>query len=875
MHRMNPTECLRIRCTCLAALMAAFGFLPSNVEAQSDDALSQQDEQFFESRVRPILIEHCYSCHAADSDRIRGGLVLDSKEGWEVGGISGPAIVPGDPDGSLFIEAIRWEDEDFQMPPRQKLSDSDIATLVQWVRRGAPDPRVVTSIGHADIAEHVIPGGGVPKEAGFDHWSFQPLEMPEAPNGLDGRWADGPIDGFILARLQEEGLQPAADANKATLIRRLSFDLRGLPPTPEEIETFVKDNSEGAYDRLVEEFLGSDAFGERWGRHWLDVARFAESSGKETDVPYPYAWRYRDWVIDSFNDDKPYDEFIRAQIAGDLLPVRSVDRATENLLATGYLAIGSKSHQERNRRQFVIDVADEQIDAITQGMLGLTVACARCHDHKYDPISQQDYYQLAGIFISSETLFGGTQSNRSMSSGLNTLPDREGIELGMPMPPEIYRRIEQQSARTEQRVQELEARVLEEGRRSDAAQMLRNTRNILGPIQDTLGRYDSSGNPTDSMRVAMGIRESSLPRDANLLVRGELDKPGDLVSRGVPPIVDLEQPILVERGSGRLEFANWIASDDNPLTARVMANRVWLHLFGRGIVESTENFGLEGKAPSHPELLDYLAAKFMADGWSVKSLVREIVGSHAYRMGSRANARAMKVDPENTLYWRMSPRRLEGEAIRDAILVAAGTLDPERPVGSPVSWTTGRFVSVDAADEYISGLNRSVYLPIMRGSIPGFLDTFDAAEPSFVTGDRNETSVPSQALYLLNDEWVMEQSDAMAKELLAMKVSDQDRIKIAFERTLGREPTSSEQGSVRSYFRDFGRLDERGDAYDQPGLPGRFVDSARNGRDRRAAIRRRMQERGMDLPDELTSREVAWSSFCQSLFACAEFRYVN
>ena len=850
---------------------------PGQMQMGEDERLSAQDEHFFESRVRPLLIEHCYSCHAADAERIRGGLVLDSKEGWEVGGISGPAVIPGDPDNSLLIQSIRWTDEDFQMPPRRKLSDGDIATLEEWVRRGAPDPRVVKALSVSDLEAHVIPGGGVPKEAGADHWAFQTIATPSHPDVKDERWAMNEVDGFILATLEENDLRPAQDADKATLIRRLSFDIRGIPPTPEEIEAFEEDRSEDAYARLVDAFLASPSFGERWGRHWLDIARYAESSGKENDVPYPFAWRYRDWVIEALNEDKPYDDFIRAQIAGDLLKVRNVDEATDHLVATGYLAIGSKSHQERNRRQFALDVADEQIDTITQGLLGLTVSCARCHDHKYDPISQQDYYQLAGVFLSSETLFGGNgQTNRTMSSDLYTLPNREGIKLGLAMPQPIYDRIVEQTARTEREVERLEAAVQEAGRRSDAAQMLRNTNNRLAPLKSALARYDSEGQPTESMRVAMGMRDGALIRDANLLVRGELDKPGEVVPRGVPPIADLEESILVKKGSGRLDFAEWIVSESNPLTARVMANRIWLHLFGRGIVESTENFGLEGKVPSHPELLDYLASKFMEDDWSVKSLIREIVTSRAYQMSSRGNSRGLNIDPENTMYWRMSPRRLEAEAIRDAILVAAGALDTTPPVGSPISWATGRLVNVGSAEEFIPDNHRSVYMPIVRGSVPLFLDTFDVADPSFVTGDREETSVPSQALFLLNDDWVMKQADSMAKELLALRMSDDERVELAFKRTLGRKPSAAERGAIRMFFQDFGKLDDRNNAYQQPDLPRQLAAAGRNNSaERRAMIRRRLEARGIEVPETLTPREVAWSSFCQSLFACADFRYVQ
>jgi hypothetical protein len=852
------------------------GVFTSGLNAQmTDDELSAHDTAFFESKIRPLLIEHCYDCHASDAERIRGGLVLDTREGWQVGGISGPAIVPGDPDASLLIESIRWEDEDFQMPPRRKLSDSDISLLEEWVRRGAPDPRVPLLIGEDEARDLVVPGGGVPKEAGLDHWAFQPIDAPAIPTVKNSRWAESDIDHFILAQLERRELRAAPDAIPETLIRRLSFDLRGIQPTPEEIEAFVSDRSPTAYEALVDSYLDAPEFGERWGRHWLDVARYAESSGKELDVPYAYAWRYRDWVIKAFNEDMPYDDFVRLQIAGDLLPSRTVEAATDQLIATGYLAIGSKSHQERNRQQFILDVADEQIDTITQGMLGLTVACARCHDHKYDPISQKDYYQLAGVFISSETLFGGSATNRSMSSGIYTLPERADIPLGMPIPVEIRDRLASQVERTEGGIERLRAQLAEEGRGSAAAQMLRQANNRLLPLREAMERYDADGQPTKVMYKAMGCRERETHRDANLLIRGELDQPSDRVPRGIPPIANLKDPQLIASGSGRLEFANWIASDRNPLTARVMVNRIWLHLFGSGLVASTENFGLEGQPPTHPALLDHLSTRFIASDWSTKSLIREIVTSHTYRMSSRSNAAGMRVDPDNTSYWRMSPRRLEGEAIRDAILVASGTLDPNPQVGSPVAWSAGRAFGEDTLEQYTPDNHRSVYLAITRGSVPAFLDAFDAAEPSFVTGNRDETSVPSQALYLLNDPWVMKQADHMASELLAMKGTDEDRVEVAFLRALGREPTASERASVRSFFRDFGRLDSNGDAFVQPEGVARFEETLSRNSQRRAAVLRRLRERGRNIPEPLDTREVAWSSFCQSLFACAEFRYVN
>ena len=441
---LTPT---RIPTTLISACLGG-SLLLSPVSVASAQMMNSEDElqfspadiQFFESKVRPLLITHCQSCHASNSDRIRGGLVLDTRAGWQVGGISGPAIIPGDPDGSLFIQAIRWDDEDFQMPPKRRLSDRDIGIFEEWIRRGAPDPRVTRSLPAHEAEALAIPGGGVPKSAGHDHWSFQPISNPTVPEVSNPNWCDDDIDAFILAGLEEVDLKPVRDADRATLFRRLSFDLRGHQPSMEELKDFLDDRSPLALETAVDRFLDSSAFGERWGRHWLDVARFAESSGKENDVPYHQAWRYRDWVISAFNDDMAYDDFVVAQIAGDLLAVRSVEDAADNLVATGYLAVGTKSHNERNRRQFVLDVADEQIDAVTQGLLGLTVACARCHDHKYDPVSQKDYYRLAGVFTSTETLFGGSQSNRALKSDLYTLPSLDSVPLGLPIPTEIRKR---------------------------------------------------------------------------------------------------------------------------------------------------------------------------------------------------------------------------------------------------------------------------------------------------------------------------------------------------------------------------------------------------------------------------------------------------
>ena len=875
MVRKKLSSLIPFRVGILALLSLGSVAQAQMMNSESDSGFTAADIQFFESQVRPLLITHCQSCHASDSERIRGGLVLDTREGWQVGGVSGPAIIPGNPDASPFIQAIRWDDEDFQMPPKRRLSDRDIAVFEEWVRRGAPDPRVTRTLGPDEVKALAIPGGGVPKSAGDDHWSFQTITNPPVPEVDKPGWCDDDIDAFILARLESEGISPVRDADKATLLRRLSFDLRGHQPSVEEYEAFMSDRSPLALETTVDHFLDSHAFGERWGRHWLDVARFAESSGKETEVPYHQAWRYRDWVINALNDDMAYDDFIVAQLAGDLLAVRSVEDAADNLVATGYLAVGTKSHNERNRRQFVLDVADEQIDAVTQGLLGLTVACARCHDHKYDPVSQKDYYRLAGVFTSTETLFGGTQDNRALKSDMYTLPHLDSVSLGLPIPVEIRQRAEATEKRALVEIENLRAQVKREGRGSEAVQRLRLRTNALAPIADLLERYDEDGMPTEKMRTAMGARERGTLVNEPLLIRGELDKPSDVMPRGIPAIVHRKQPLEVDEGSGRYEFATWIASESNPLTARVMVNRVWLHLFGKGIVASTENFGLEGMPPSHPELLDHLASRFIDSDWSIKTLIRDIVTSHVYRLSSRESTRAMALDPENLLLWRVSPKRLEGEAIRDAILHASGNFDTSPPLGSQVGWAGGgRLIRADDLKKIQnSSVVRSVYLPQVRSVMPPFLAVFDGAESSFVVGDRSETNVPAQALFLLNNEWVIAQSDVMANDLLKQRMSDQDRITSAFERTLGRRPTSTERSATQAFFADFGAMFDDGTALNESAMYGdRF---ARMSPQRREALLRRRKARGEEVAAMMSARQAALSALCQSLFASAEFRYVR
>jgi hypothetical protein len=815
--------------------------------------------KLFESKIRPVLVANCYQCHASSSANLRAGLRVDTKDGLLQGGESGPAVVPGDPKGSLLLQAIRYEGP--EMPPRAKLPASVIQDFETWVKMGAPDPRTGEAAGGDAKADLAAWKRRIDLDEGRRFWAFQPVSQPAIPAAKADAWAMNDVDRFVLAGLEAHGLSPSKDASRATWLRRVTFDLIGLPPTPEDLAAFEKDSSPEAFEKVVDRLLASPQFGERFGRHWLDVARYAESSGKESNVLYPHAWRYRDWVIKAFNEDKPYDQFLKEQLAGDLMPTTSPTEKAERQIATGFLAVGSKGHRTRNAQQFAMDLADEQIDATTQAMLGLTVACARCHDHKFDPIPTEDYYALAGVFLSTKTQYGTLrfQGNQQPST-LIDIPADAQLPSGPSLPSGRRALIERQRERVEAL-----SKGETPGRRGEMAEggtpraptqqdrvRMRFASQQLDVIDSLLARFDEQGRPLPANRKAMGVSEATRPRNARVLVRGELDRPGDQVPRGFVQVISNDKTPKIASGSGRLELAAWIASPDNPLTSRVMVNRVWLHLFGKGIVQTPDNFGKNGQAPTHPELLDWLAGAFVRDGWSVKKLVKTLVLSHTYRMSSDFDAKKAEVDPAGDWLWRMPKRRLEAEAIRDAMFAAAGTLDLKPPVGSPVGTLEGdarveQALQVAAPESPV----RSVYLPVLRDAVPESLDVFDFAEPSFVTGAREVTNVATQALYMMNDADVMREADAFAGRLLAEAATDDARIDRAFRIALGRAPSASDLEASRSFLSKF------------PAKPPKA--EPRRGR------------RGGQAPQRAAAdpKRTALAAFCQALFASAEFRYVD
>ncbi|HAL70383.1 MAG TPA: hypothetical protein DCP71_01230 [Verrucomicrobiales bacterium] len=827
-------------CLSLRAVPAAEEMAAAHADIPADQL------QFFEKHIRPVLVEHCYKCHSTESEKVKGGLTLDTRQGTVLGGESGhPGVTPGNLSESSLYHAMTWADDDMQMPPKNKLPDEVIANFKKWIEMGAPDPREQKVAGAAGGRREIN------MAEGRKHWAFVPPAEAPVPELKTANWAVSKIDQWVLAGLEQAGLKPVAQADRRTLIRRIAFDLTGLPPTPEEVEAYVNDTSPQATQRVVDQYLESPRFGERWGRHWLDVARYGESSGKEVNLLYPHAWRYRDYVIDAFNRDKPYDQFLKEQIAGDLMRFDNKRDQAEKIVATGFLAIGSKGHNNRDRRQFNMDLVDEQIDALSQSMLGLTLACARCHDHKFDPVTQRDYYALAGIFLSSETLYGTHQQLQNNNPGtlIELDPAAQQVSALAKIAPaeaaELKQRYDTAQKAAEEAQREAAARNRENRDRNGAASFLRirAARDRAESVKADLDQFHDDGSPRT---LAMGTLDRARPVNSPLLVRGDLKQPADIVPRGLVEVLCAEgEPRNISEGSGRLDLAWFIASKDNPLTARVMANRIWLKLMGSGLVSTPDNFGIMGQKPSHPELLDFLALSFMRQGWSVKQLIREIMLTRSYQMASTYDAQNFAVDPDNKLHWRMNQRRLEAEAVRDAMLAVSGNLNLYPVDGSPVARAAEGREGLLMLNRELVGKPynyRSIYLPIIRDLIPEALSVFDFPDASLVNGERDSTNVPSQSLFLMNNPQVLSAADALAARIAKQSGSPMDRLAYAYQLVFSRAPTEPELAAIRSFWMRF----------PQQVAAGKSTQQARD-----------------------QAQYTALSAFCQSLFASAEFRYLN
>ena len=966
---------------------SAFGIAAAADESTAAADVDNARLDFFETRIRPVLIEHCYGCHSADAKSVKGGLLLDSREATLAGGDSGAAIVPGDPEQSLLLQAIQHTS--FEMPPDRKLPDNVARDFEKWIREGAVDPRRGTVVRKAS---------GIDIEKGRQFWSFQPVNRPVVPqlNGDSAEWGRNDIDAFVAAVHDQHRVHPVPDATPEQLIRRLYFVLIGLPPTPDQVETFAaawQRNQDAAVSQAVDELLESRHFGERWGRHWLDVARFAESSGGGRSLMYPHAWRFRDYVIRSFNNDKPFDQFVREQIAGDLLPAETDAQRDDQVIGSGYLIMGAINFEQQDKEALRMDVIDEQIDSVGRTFLGMTLGCARCHDHKFDPVPATDYYALAGIFRSTHTLTPGNVSGyvtTALRSGYDPRPMEEWEEKDR----QLKTRIEKQEA-------ELGAKPNSQGEVISAASLsgvvvdddlaefkgewtsstslrpfvgagyrhsghaktgvevrysvrlpmdgkffvrlshdFSDSRSAAVPVTvyhadgsstimvnqterpnvdgvfTALGEFHFSANnpavviidaknaapgyviadavqfvPADqpensrkkvaepseastndnqdrredlgklrkqltahqkvrpAVPVTMCVEDEAQPGDWHVHLRGDAHRLGDLVPRGfltvATPVEMCKQQSaamvaavadIPAGSSGRLQLANWLASTSNPLTSRVFVNRVWMHLLGEGLVRNPDNFGATGFPPTHPQLLDYLAATFVEDDLqSVKKLIRRICNSRTFRMSSTATTEQLQVDPDNNLLTRANRRRLDAETLRDSVLQISGQLDLSVNEGS----TIGRLSTYD--NGYIHEnypLNaRSVFVPFFRNAMLDLFFVFDVANPNMVTGRRTTGTLPAQSLFLMNSPFVADQAQFAADRFLST--------------------ASKVQGKPDELTRD------------------QLIDDVwRLTLSRRASAAERQQIRLHLQQFEPTSRE-AWAEIFHAIFGSVDFRYVD
>lgn len=1135
--------------------------------------------EFFEAKIRPLLVERCYDCHEGGKREPKAGLYLDSREGLRRGGASGAVIVPGDPESSLLIHAIRYGDEELAMPPDEKLSDAEIAAFEEWIRMGAPDPRgsEAEEEEKTPVAERVA----IDLAKAREHWAFNEMARVGPPTVEDEGWAAGAVDRFVYERLAEEGMRPAPEADRRTLIRRASFDLIGLPPTEEEIREFLEDESPGAFEKVVERLLASEHYGERWARYWLDIARYADSNGLDENLALGNAWRYRDYVVRSFNGDKPYDQFVREQLAGDLLlEPESEEQLFDQWIATGFLMLGPKMLAEQDKEKLVSDIVDEQIDVTSRALLGLTVSCARCHDHKYDPVPTQDYYALAGIFQSTGTmahldhvsrwnernlatreeeavyatykkavsgaeqgigevktgaergmqpvwrrnlsayLLAGTAESRralfveaedfsrgnlsvddsvwgsrdvkivhtgsngdqfaeydltferagryqvevrytalesrpvkvllngevALEKALGTVtgswfPDtqewfRIGVfdfkpgrnvlrierkeavphldklvfvrvpggadEVAWPGPehaergliPAVVRnwadyltqtareddalfgvwnaytqlaperfaqdalsltlelRVERDEGRFEvspvvaglldgtppTSLSELAGRYqaafsvvdntwraqlaehakktaqkekAEEGEKKDeykkpaklqdAGQELarkvlygangpfglpRRTLESFYPIdvradlkQRRLALEQINEDKPEPFKRALCVKDGK-PKNVPVHIRGShLMLAKDEVQRGFLQVTDhcVDPPAVDPEASGRLELAEWLTSPEHPLTARVMVNRIWKGHFGEGLVRTPSNFGLRGEGPSHPELLDWLARKFVANGWSVKAMHREIMLSRAYRMSSRYHSYYAKIDPANRLLWRMNRRRLDAELVRDSLLAVGGSLDRELG-GSQMMTPNAQYVTNDQSNNkarYASP-RRSIYLPVIRNAMYDFFTAFDYNDPSVPVAQRPASTVPQQALTFMNSPLVLEQAGKFADRLLGdEELSDESRVNRAYVIAYGREATVKERMRALDYLGVARGLNQE---IQREGGGDKKKNDEKKSMEQESSEHAEGQEGNEDSEEERQPPHPdrpLWQGLCQVLMEANEFIYVD
>ncbi len=787
----GPRRPLRWGLSCALTVLAI-----SNASAADDE-----QARFFEAKVRPLLIETCFKCHGPEKQK--SGLRLDSLAAAVAGGEQGPAVVPGKPEESLLVLAVK-HDDDLKMPPNKKLSEEQISDLTRWVKMGAPWP------GAAAVDATPAPskkGEKVITDKDRAHWAFQPIRRPDPPQVKEAGWVRNPIDAFILQGLEAKGLPHNPPASKAELLRRAYYDLTGLPPTPEEVDAFLNDPAPDAYETRVDRLLDSPHYGEKWARHWLDLVRFAETNSYERDDPKPSAWRFRDYVIRSFNADKPYPQFVREQLAGDELAPDDPDA----IIATGYYRLGIWDDEPTDREQARYDGFDDLVATTGQVFLGVTIDCARCHDHKIDPITQKDYYKLLAFFQNvNHFCNGGPTDEAPLLGGAN---GREAFEARAK---DLRQRRESVAAKIAVIENELKANVKQAGgkAKADNVRALIRTRGLEILGKDRLAEYQllrvslrALELEKPSGETALCVTEAgSVAPETHVMLRGNPHVPGDKVEPGFLTVLNAPDPTIPKPPPGakttgrRSALANWLIDPANPLPGRVMANRLWQHHFGRGIVRSPNNFGTQGDKPTHPALLDWLASELNANGGRLKSLHKLIMTSNTYRMSSRPNETALAKDPINDAFWRFDMRRLSAEEIRDSVLAVTGVLNPsmfgpgiypeipaEVMAGQSVpgkGW--GHSTAAQAA-------RRSVYIHVKRSLLMPMLESFDIPETDRSSPVRFSTTQPTQALAMLNGKFLNDQAEALAHRL-KREAGDKPEMQVrrALRLVTCREPTEAE-----------------------------------------------------------------------------------
>jgi len=746
----------------------------------------QEAVAFFEKKIRPILVDNCFECHSVESKKLKGGLLVDSRHALLKGGDSGPAILPGDPEKSLLIIAVRQTNKDLQMPPKQKLSKSQIADLETWVKMGAIDPR-------KSVPTKVAGKFGMSLEDGRKFWSFLPVKDPPIPKVNNASWPRTSVDAFILTRLEKTGITPAPPADKRTLYRRASFDLTGLPPTPTEMDAFLADMSPQAFEKVVDRLLESPRYGERWGRHWLDVVRYADTCGNASDYPVPQAHKYRDWVIQAFNRDLPYDQFLREQFAGDLIEGGTDAERRERIVATGYLAIARRFGGDRMGEHHL--TIEDTIDNLGRAVLGSSISCARCHDHKFDPFTSNDYYGLYGIFNSTRYPFPGAEVGKAQEDFVPLISPAEIEALLKPHREKVT------AIMTEvKQLETAEAEAKKSPEAPDKSKRVIEATMKLAAARKKLAATQAEAPAIDKAYAVVDSKSAN----ARLQVRGDPKRLGDEVPRHFPAVLGGQELPKNSATSGRMQLAEWISDPKNPLTARVIVNRIWQHHFGKGIVQTPNDFGKQGRAPTHPELLDFLAARFIESGWSVKAMHKLIVLSQTWQIASTDVEGSAKIDPNNELCWKFSRHRLDAESIRDTILFVSGELDESvagaHPFPPEKSWGFTQHTPFVAQYET---RRRSVYLMQQRIRKNQYLALFDGADPSSSTGARLPSTTPLQALFLMNDPLAHRAATKFAERMIAAGSDEASRIQFAYKVALSRPADSDELKSCVDFLRNY------------------------------------------------------------------------